>query len=239
MPLGANSPSGGPNVPEKEESPCGSHCARTSCAPANKIAQAAQDRATGRIQARYEFVVEPTPHPDRSKEFLRKREGSDQMILRIESADELMRWSPYVRIKNTGTEPIDAIKTDVHYDLGAAYGAGVRQIEPAPMVINETSTYEATAFGKLEPGHSARIFVAPLLLNQITRLNLKEYADKDHFGMFTVRVYCRLVGASSYDRMPDEKWVALMFHWRPAGFLPDAKHVKELLEKKPWIVFDG
>jgi hypothetical protein len=205
---------------------------------ANKIAQAAQDRAAGKVQARFEFVDDQKRDPERFKEFMRKKDGSDQLVFRIESADELLRWSPYVRIKNTGSEPIDAIKTDVHYDFGAAYGVGVQQIEPAPIVINETSSHEATTFGKLDPGHAARIYVASLLLSQITRLNFRDYADRDHLGMFTVKVYCRLVGASSYDRMPDDQPVALTFHWRPAGFKPDAKNVKELLEKKPWVVID-
>jgi hypothetical protein len=169
---------------------------------------------------------------------MRKKDGSDQLVFRIESADELMRWSPYVRIKNTGSEPIDAIRTDVHYLFGCAYGVGVQQIEPAPIVVNETSTYEVTTFGKLERGQTATVHIAPLLLNQITRSHLKDFADKDHMGLFSVKLLCRLAGASSYDRMPDEQPEVFTFHWRPAGFQPEAKHVKELLDKKPWVTID-
>jgi hypothetical protein len=208
-----------------------------SSAAANKIAQMALDRVAGKVQAQFEFVDDQKGAPDRFKEFMRKKEESDQLVFRVDSVDELMRWSPYVKIKNAG-EPIDAIKTDVHYDIGAAYGIAVQQIEPGPIVINETSTYEATTFGKLEPGGTARIYVAPLLLDQITRLKLKDYADKDQIGMFTVTVYCRLVGSSSYDRVGDHQPVVFTFHWRPAGFKPEAKNIKELLEKKPWVVID-
>jgi len=92
-----------------------------------------------------------------------------------------------------------------------AYGTGVRQIEPVPLVINETSSHEATTFGKLEPGRTAKIYVAPLLLNQITRANLKEYPDKDSIGIYTASVYCRLVNASSYDRWPTSSRWCLRF----------------------------
>jgi hypothetical protein len=217
---------------------CSSAKSAAEAVAANKIAQAVQDRATGKVQARFEFVDDDNRDPDRFREFMRKKDGADQQVFRIENADELVRWSPSVRIKNTGSEPIDAIKTDVHYELGAAYGIGVQQIDPPPIVINETSSHEFTTFGKLDPGRTARIFVAPLLLNQITRLNLKHYVDKDHLGRFTVRVYCRLAGGPSYDRVSDEQPVFFTFHWRTAGFQPDASHVKELLEKKPWVTIE-
>src|SRR5207248_992886 len=115
-----------------------------------------------------------------------------------------IRWEPHVRIKNTGTDPIDAIKTDIDYLVGAAYGVGVQQLHPVPVVINEVSSHEATTFGKIMPGQTAKIGLAPLLLNQISRLNWQDFADKDHFGIFTVNVYCRLARSTSYDRI-DEK----------------------------------
>src|SRR6266850_1460152 len=73
-----------------------------SSAAANKIAQVALDRAAGKIQAQFEFVDDQLRAPDRFKEFMRKKDGSDRLVVRIESADELMRWSPYVKIKNSG-----------------------------------------------------------------------------------------------------------------------------------------
>ena len=202
---------------------------------ANTIARAAQDRASGKVQARFGFVENINRDPKKFKEFMRKKDGYDEEVFRIESADELIRWAPNVRIKNVGTEPIDAIKTDVHYMTGNAYGVGVRQIEPEPLVYNEKSSDEAATFGKLMPGKTARIDLSPLLLAQISRLKWQDYPDKDHYGIFNIRVLCRLVGASSYDRMEDDSPMPVHFHWRPAGFKSDAKNVKELMEIKPAI----
>jgi hypothetical protein len=75
--------------------------AAQSAASANKIAQVAQDRAAGKIQARFEFVDDQKRDPERFKEFMRRKDGSDQLVFRIESADEPMPWAPYVRIRNT------------------------------------------------------------------------------------------------------------------------------------------
>jgi hypothetical protein len=189
----------------------------------------------GKTQASFELVEETNRDPARFKEFMRPKEGTDELVFRIESADELMRWGPYVRVKNTGTGPIDAIRIDVHYSYGSAYGIGVKQIEPIPLIVNDNSSHEATSFGKLMPGQTVRIALAPILVNQISRLHWTDYADKDHMGIFTIRAYCRLVGATSYDRAPDEQTEVLTFHWRPAGLRPDAKHVKELLAIKPEV----
>lgn len=201
---------------------------------ANAMNQAAQDRAAGKVKARFEFVDEKQD-PNRFKEFMRKQDGYDQTVFRIESADELLQWSPHITIRNTGTEPIDAIKTDVNYIVGSVYGEGVKQIYPVPIVYNEVSSHEATTFGKLMPGQTAKIGIAPLLMNHISRLKWADFAEKDHFGIFSVNVYCRLVGAGSYDRLEDKKSWVFEFHWRPSGFKSDAKNVKELLELKPTI----
>jgi hypothetical protein len=87
-------------------------------------------------------------------------------------------------------------------------------------------------------GQTARISVAPLLADQISRLKLRDFAEKDHFGVFTVNVYCRLVGSSSYDRMDEKDLTAFRFHWRPAGFKQAAKNMKELLEIKPSVTVE-
>lgn len=200
-------------------------------------AHSAYKLTSGKVRARLEFVEQKTGK-ERFKQFMRTKDGSDQLVFRIESADELARWGPYVHIKNIGGEPIDAIKTEVRYDFGAAYGRDVQQIEPGPIVFNEPSTFEATAFGKLDPGQTAKVYVASLLLHQMMGANFKPYADKDQIGFFAVNVLGRLAGASSYDRMPEDRPVMFSFHWRPAGFKPDADNVKELLAKKPWIVID-
>lgn len=203
-------------------------------AEANRIALAAQDRAAGKVEARFEFVDQKRD-PSLDKPFTRKKDGFDQQVFRIESVDELLLWSPQVHIRNTGTETIDALKVEIGYLTGGAYGVGVRQIDPPPVVYNDAVSHEVTGFGKLMPGQTARIGVAPLLLAQISRLKWDDYADKDHIGVLTAHVYGRLVGATSYDRNEDRQPVVFTFHWRPAGFKPDAKGVKDALDLKPWV----
>jgi hypothetical protein len=204
-------------------------------AEANSIARAAQDRTAGKVQAHFEFIEEKDRDPNRFKEFMRKKDGFDQQVFRIDSVDELIRWAPHIRIKNSGIEPIDAIKIDVEFAIGAAYGAGVQQINPTPIVYSQVSSHEATTFGKLMPGQTARIDMASLLLQQISRSNLQEFPEKDHLGIFLVKVYCRLVGSSSYDRMNKDDTLTFTFHWRPGGFKPDARNVKEFLGHKPQV----
>lgn len=204
-------------------------------AEANAISRAAQDRNAGKVQARFKFVEENTIDPNRVKQFMRKKDGFDQQVFRIDNVDELSRWAPYVRIKNSGVEPIDAIKIDVEFALGGAYGVGVQQINPVPITYSEVSSHEATTFGKLMPGRTAKIELAPLLVQQISRANLQDFSAKDHLGIFPVKVYCRLVGSSSYDRMEKDNTMSFGFHWRPAGFKPEAKNVKYLLDMKPKV----
>lgn len=135
---------------------------------ANKIAQAALDRTAGKVQAQFEFVDDPNPHdPNRIRPFMRKKDASDQIVFRIESPDDLMRWSPRVFIKNTGSEPIDAIRADVTYFFGSAYGEGVQQIVPPPLIANKVSTFEGNAFGKLAQGQIARIPLMRVLLEGV------------------------------------------------------------------------
>jgi hypothetical protein len=193
--------------------------------------------ATGQYRARLEFV-DQNRDSERFKPFMRPKDGSSQLVFRIENADELIRWAPYVQIKNIGSSAIDAIAIEIHYDFGASYGSDVQQIEPAPIVANPTSKYEATKFGKLDPGQTAKVYVAPLLAQQLAKLKFRQYSEKDQMGMFEVKVLGRLTGASSYDRMPDDRPVVFTFHWRPVGFKPDSTNLKELLEKEPLVEVD-
>ncbi|CAN5266933.1 hypothetical protein BH10PLA2_BH10PLA2_00980 [soil metagenome] len=202
----------------------------------SQSAQHAVDLVSGKVRAGLEFVDQKGDEA-RLKEFMRKKDGEDSIVFRIESADELMRWGPYIQFKNGGADPIDAIKIEVKWEFGAPYGAGVKQILPPPIIVNEKSDFEMTGFGKLDSEKTAKVHLAPLLLQQITRLDFKQFAEKDSVGMFSVTAYGRLAGALSYDQMSGKPRV-FTFHWRPAGFKSNASNVKELLAKKPWIELD-
>jgi hypothetical protein len=204
---------------------------------ANKLAQIAQDRAAGKVQATFDFAVETTREPSVLNNLTRKKDGYDEQVLRLESVDELLRWGPYVRVANTGTEPIDAIKIEVNYLIGAAYGTGVQQLYPVPFVLNDVSTHEATAFGKLGPKQTAKVLLNQMILGQIARMNWKDFTEKDHHGIFSVSVFCRLVGSASYDQVANNRQKFLNFHWRRTGFKQDSKPVKDVLDMKTaaWI----
>ena len=201
-------------------------------------AATAVNLASGKAKAQLTFVEDTTPDQKELERFWQKIDGFGQLAFRIDGADDLARWNPSVRTKNVGDAPIDAIKIEVQYGIGASYGPGVHQIVPRPIIVNEPSTYEAISFGKLDPGQTARIYIAPLLAQQITRLDFREYSSKDQVGFFDVRVLGRLTGGASYDRMTDERPLIFRFHWRPDGFKGDAVNLKSLLEKKPWILVE-
>ncbi|MDY3557594.1 hypothetical protein R5W23_000121 [Gemmata sp. JC673] len=204
---------------------------------ANKLSQANLDRAAGRVTAKFEFLEEKSD-PARFKDFMKEKDGFGTKVLRMDEPEDLLRWGPRVRLKNTGTEPIDAIRISVNYAIGAAYGKNVQQLDPPPIVINEESSHEFTTFGKLQPGKVANIFVSPLLAAQMTRVKFPHYSDKDQTGIFTVRAYCRLVGSASYDRADESQTMCFHFDWRPAGFSSESKSVKDILEVKPWVTID-
>lgn len=204
-------------------------------ATANKLTKIAQDRAAGKVQAQFELLEDNLGKPQSPKEFMRKREGFDEITFRIESGDELIQWSPYIRLKNTGTEPIEAIKIDVTHLLYAAYGKDVKQIYPEPKFFNDSTNYEATNFGKLMPGQTATIAISSLLVSLMSRNDWKDYADKDRCSIFRIEASCRLVGSQSYDQLPATKARRLEFDWKPGGFEPNAKYVNGLLEKKPHV----
>lgn len=212
-----------------------SHRAVGVAEDANRIAQQSQDRAAGKVTAKFEVVGDKNHDQDAIKDLIRKKDGYDELVLRFESVDELVRWGPHVRVKNTGTEPIDAIKVEIYQERGVAYGKGVFQIYPPPQIHNEASSHEATGFGKLMPNQTAKVLLNQLVLQQLALSKWKDFPDRDHEGTFSVRVWCRLVGSTSYDQVENNKPKYLVFHWRPSGFLPDAKNVKEALDVKPAV----
>ncbi|WP_439622517.1 hypothetical protein [Gemmata sp.] len=203
---------------------------------ANNLTKISQDRGSGKVQALFDIVSDNLGKPATPSRFIRKKDGYEENVFRVESVDELMAWSPRVRIKNTGSEPIDVIKVDVTHLECEKYGVGVKQIFPLPRYFYDSTNYELTSFGKLMPGQLADIVFTPLVLSLMTRHDWKDFPDKDRKSTCRVEVLCRLVGSQSYDQMPRDKLRLVEFHWRPAGFEQNAKYVKECLEIKPHVV---
>lgn len=196
------------------------------------INQQNQDRATGKIRANFAFVEVQGYDPDSVKEFIRKQVGTGHDVLRIDDVDELVRWAPFVRIKNTGDEVIDGIRLEVEFLQGRTYGVGVWQVAPYPIIHNDTSARDVSSFGKLLPNHTASCFVAPMLLEQMLQTRqLGPFPDADREDYFRIRVYCRLVGQSTYDAIEPQASVMLRFDWRQSGFEDETKC--KLVTKQP------
>jgi|GEM_PF-6361763 len=193
--------------------------------------QFAQDRASGKIRAHFAFVQMKTTDPALEKLLTKKEVGTDKDILRLDSVDDMLRWGPRVSIKNTGEEIIDALRADVTYIRGRAYGFGVKQIEPHPITLSEPSSAENASFGKLLPQQHAVIFLDSLLLDQMALAQAEFYPDKDREGVFRIEVYCRIVGVTSYDSMEPRKAMQFIFHWRPTVFA-DEKKCEALLNRQ-------
>lgn len=186
----------------------------------SEINQQNQDRATGVTKAQFDFVDEK-PSPESLKPFMRKPEGSplkEDEVLRMDTLNELMTWQPHVTIQNTGTELIDGIRAEVWYDIGHAYGLGVKQAYPIPVQATESTIVDITGFGKLKPKQKAVLAIMPQILNQMMQASTEVYPGKDRCGLFKVKVLCKLVGATTYDSMEPRKEMRFFFHWKNSVF---------------------
>lgn len=125
------------------------------------VNQRNQDRVSGRVRAKFEFVDLNRTDPSLMKPTERGE------IFRLDNLSEMVQWAPHVTIKNTGDELIDSIKIEVACLIGAAYGPGVEQKHPRPYFINEVTTREMSSFGKFPPGKKASISLLPVLLDQM------------------------------------------------------------------------
>ena len=181
--------------------------------------QRAQDRASGKIQAKFEYI-DFHDDPEKMRPFFKKEVGTDKDVFRLDSLDELLRWNPAVKIKNTGDEMIDSIRVDVWFMGGRVYGFGVKQIHPMPMIVNKISSREVSSFGKIRPQRTATIHFLPLLLSQMLQVRSKDFPDKDREDNYRVQVACRLVGAATHD---NSGGLILNLHWKQPGFADEQK----------------
>lgn len=182
-----------------------------------------EERATGRVKAKFEFARTDMYEPAVLKSFIRKKEGFDEWVFRLDKLDDLLRWGPSVAVKNTGTEVIDGIRLEIHLVGGRAYGKGVEQKQPPPIIVTELDVAETTSFGKLMPQNTAKITITPTLLQQMMHSRVSFYPDNDHESYYFAQVACRIVGGSTYDRMEPENFVKLNFDWKPTGFKDDTR----------------
>ena len=179
-----------------------------------QVAKETLDRSNGKIRAQFAFV-QSKHNPEVLHRLTRKEEGRDNEVFRLDSLREVVEWGPHVTIQNTGEEVIDGLRTEVAYAHGRAYGFGVKQVVPMPMVLNGASINEVTTFGKLMPKQKAIISLHSLLLDQMMQATSEVYPEKDREGTFKVQVFCRIVGATTYDAIEPKREMTLTFHGKP------------------------
>jgi hypothetical protein len=196
----------------------------------SKINQRAEDRASGKLKAKFEFVEIGNTDPSSLARFTKKTSVATEAVY-LDDVDTLVRWGPNVKVKNTGEEIIDSIRVEVEFTVGAVMGQGVKQKYPPPYVVTQPSIVFPTMSAKLSPGQSAEILLDKPLLEQLLSAKL-EYPDQNEcIGVFQVRVSCRIVGATAYDPPDPMKTSTLRFVWLRSGFSGD--QVKRILEIQP------
>jgi hypothetical protein len=188
------------------------------------VSERAEGRASGKIKAKFEdlgiFPTERKYVPDGIEmEFL---DGIH--VFSIKNLRDFMEWAPSIKVKNTGEYPIDSLHVDVLYEQGGMAGEGVKQIEPKPVLGTGISSLEPPLFGKLDKGKFAVLSIQKQLLEQMLKATLGEqFKDKRHFGVFEVRAFCRIVGATSYDRPDRPDFPRFGLVWTPSHLEEDNK----------------
>jgi hypothetical protein len=122
---------------------------------------------------------------------------------------------------------------------GRTYGFGVKQKRPLPIVANSTTSRELSSFGKLIPNKTLTIGLAQLLLAQMLEVSsdFSLYPDKDREDNFRIDVYCRIVGATTYDAIEPPKSIQINYHWRQPGF-KDEKRNKAIIKMQPVLIVE-
>jgi hypothetical protein len=185
--------------------------------------QSKEDRAAGRIKAKFEFTDTDMYDPKVIANFIKKKKVTDEPIFRLDSFEELVAWEPSVAVKNIGDEVIDGLRIEIHLVGGMAYGKDVEQKQPPPIIVPDMDSAEAVSFGKLMPQRTAHIMITQTLLQQMLHSRIPFYPDDDHESFFIVQVLCHIAGGAGYDRMEPPNIVRLHFHWRPTGFRDQKK----------------
>ena len=199
------------------------------------VSKQAEARSSGKIKAKFEdLTVFPT-----EEKFVPpgvKKEKKDSLyVFTVDNLRSLMAWGPSVKIKNTGEYPIDSLHVDVQWLGGGAVGKGVEQIIPVPILGTGISSLEPPLFGKLEKGKFAILSIKKPLLQQMLKATMGEkFKDKQHYGLFEVRTFSRIVGATSYDRPDRPEFPRFFLIWTPSSL--EEENVKLILEEHPQVL---
>ena len=201
------------------------------------LAQKAQDRASGKIRAKIEFVGIGNTDEKTLARFVKKSSLGFEAAY-LEDAKRLIQWNPYVEIKNTGDEIIDGMRVQVRFTNGVIISKkGVVPKHP-PYVLNGTTDLALPLKEKLRPGQKATVSLMKPLLGQLLQAQAPDQSEQEHIGSFEVTVYCKVAGGTTASDRPEPyKSATLHFIWLPKGFTKEA--CKNVLDSNPSVTIMG
>jgi hypothetical protein len=199
------------------------------------LGQVGQDRASGKIRTKFEFVGVGNTDEKTLAPFYKMSFMGFQMV-HLEDVSRLVRWGPYVEIRNTGSEVIDGIRGEIQFTDGVVSPPEGMRI---PYALNEPTDVEIPLKQKLHPGQTATVSIMKPLVAQILKVQGQATGEKwKRNGRFPVRAYCKIVGGpTASDRPEPFKEASLRFSWIPEGFTRD--DCKGVLESQPLVSIAG
>ena len=140
--------------------------------------------------------------------------------------DDLKKFNPRMFVKNTGEEPIDAIRIEGKVRLvGARLNDELLKREFASQVSWWHDRVESRDFQlgrKLSPGDTASVPLARSFAGLFAHLQLKTPSPAEHIGVFELFCSGRLVGATAFDPATRGTGISIRLIWTPSGFTPEA-----------------
>jgi hypothetical protein len=201
------------------------------------VAQRTYDRAAGKVLAKVSIEgVEPSPD-EMGPEY--KAKGMNGMVeaIRFNTLERLMAMHPAIVVKNTGDEPIRAVRVETRFVFGMidytdepAKARG----DPSPWAVKQFEQENHELSRSLQPGQYAHVPITRGLLKQMIQAQDPKRIEKVHYGRFDVSCYGSLVGMGTFDQSDQNTPMTLSFSWLPSGF-PDAKTRKFLDDFLPSI----
>ncbi|HYT88225.1 MAG TPA: hypothetical protein VEL76_05865, partial [Gemmataceae bacterium] len=193
------------------------------------------DRVVGNIRAKLD-LVESLPGPNDVPPALQKVSPITGMNeLTLGQVEDFLRLNPRVVVKNVGDEPIDGLRVETKSVFSFIDMIGqpeARQKAPTPWVLDEVAREDYLLGEKLMPGKIATINITKGLLAQMVQLQARDREDRPHYARFQIRCMAKLVGATAYDGVADQKAMSVRVVWLPKGFQePSCK--KLLAEFRP------
>jgi hypothetical protein len=180
------------------------------------LQQRSYDRSVGKIKAALEIV---STIPDANR--MPAKQAGDLPGTGPPDLDIFIRNNLQIRVRNTGDEPIEALRVEVLFVGGANdVPPDTKNVATGPLVLKQCSRKDYDLSGTLAPGQIATLPVSPSLLEQMMLSSNRKAGDKLHIGVFQIRCLGKLVGVSHFDPSDPNVSLKLTGSWVPNDFPP-------------------